>query len=178
MRHINSIKHLASTRNTPDTLVSIFLVPLPCLLFEHLVRLTWILKEASISHSCCYEFSSRRGWEVQPTANLDSWGGKDLQLHSTLHSLTSLQVCDVPTLFAGRQNLSAVDYDTSDYVAPQLRRWICWIWSLQFFHFSRRFWWLSSCAAWKAWYFVMWGTKARGRRRARGSGGSRCFNLQ
>eukprot|EP00435_Cladocopium_sp_Y103_P026071 s291_g6.t1 len=37
---------------------------------------------------------------------------------SRLHTLT-VEVCDVPTLFVGRQNLSATDYDTSNYVAPK-----------------------------------------------------------
>lgn len=37
---------------------------------------------------------------------------------SRLRTLT-VEVCDVPTLFVGRQNLSAADYDTSNYVAPK-----------------------------------------------------------
>lgn len=41
-----------------------------------------------------------------------------VQRCSRLRTFT-LQVCDVPTLFAGRPNLSPSDYDTSDYVAPQ-----------------------------------------------------------
>ena len=38
-----------------------------------------------------------------------------LQRCGRLRSL-SVEVCAVPTLFLGRQNLSAADYDTSDYV--------------------------------------------------------------
>ncbi|CAJ1421801.1 unnamed protein product [Effrenium voratum] len=41
-----------------------------------------------------------------------------VQRCSRLHTLT-IEVCDVPTLFSGRQNVSSADYDTSDYVVKE-----------------------------------------------------------
>lgn len=71
------------------------------------LTLLWILLKAWLGGAADCE-----PWQLR-------WGRSPTSLHSALFA--SLQVCDVPTLFAGRQNLSAVDYDTSDYVAPQLR---------------------------------------------------------